>query len=229
MKQSDKRAQMFLMAVLIISLWAILMISAINELGEPEGTKKPDEDIEYILSEIGREINQRLEYYLSRYSHSEMTLSEISSDFNNFSTILEMYAQANFGTTVILDPGLQLSQNSALVGGIDDGSRLFLNITSTIGIELYGTNSVVISELSLGISVTVDVSIDLFRSSTELLIFKHSFAISQPETNATITFSGPASSQSFVSLLNGTFFLPADLTGEDLNVTTSDRIFLSST
>jgi hypothetical protein len=224
----DKRAQMFLMAVLIISLWAILMISAINELGEPEDSKQADEDIEYVLSEIGRESNRRLEYYLSSYSHGEMSLSDIRSDSINFSRTLETYAKANFGVTLILDPDLQLSENSAILGGIDDGDRLFLNITGSFGVELYGTNSIVISELSIGVSVTVDIILDIPGSNTRLQIFKHSFAISRPEINATIRFTGPASGQSFVSYLNGTFSLPADLTGEILNVTTSDRIFLSS-
>ncbi|MFX0116897.1 MAG: hypothetical protein ACFFB3_20280, partial [Candidatus Hodarchaeota archaeon] len=228
MHLSDKRAQMFLMAVLIISLWAILMISAINELGEPEESKRADEDIEYVLSEIGRESNRRLEYYLSRYSNGEMDLTAIRSDSINFSRTLEMYAKTNFGITVILDSDLQLSENSAIPGGIDNGDRLFLNITGSIDVELYGTNSIVISELSIGVSVTVDILVDIPGSSTRLQIFKHSFAISRPETNATIRFTGPASGQSFVSYLNGTFSLPADLRGEILNVTTSDRIFLSS-
>ncbi len=228
MHLSDKRAQMFLMAVLIISLWVILMVGAINELGEPEHAKRADEDIEYVLSEIGRESNRRLEYYLSKYSQGEMSSTEINSDFTNFTRTLELYAQANFGATVqiLTSTALQISENAALPAGISNGDQLFLSISGAVHIQLFGTNSEVQTDLSLAVSVTVEISVQ--NSRTSLLIFKNAFSFNRPETNATMSFTGPFSNQKFVSYLNGTFICPADLSGEDLNVTTFDRILLSS-
>jgi hypothetical protein len=228
MHLSDKRGQMFLMAVLIISLWVILIVGAINELGEPEHAKRANEDIEYVLSEIGRESNRRLEYYLSKYSQGEMNSSVIDSDFRDFSRTLEMYAQANLGATVqiLTSSALQISENAALPAGISNGDQLFLNISGAIYIQLFGTNSEVQTDLSLAVSVTVEISIQ--NSRTSLLIFKNAFSFNRPVTDATMSFTGPFSNQKFNSYLNGTFICPADLSGEDLNVVTSDGILLSS-
>ena len=228
MRLEKKRAQMFLMAVLIISLWAILMISAINELGEAPKIERIDEDMQYVLSEIGRESNRRLEYYLSKYSLGEIMIGEINPDFNNFSQTLETYAQANYGANVQITTltGLTISEDQSLVAGIVDGSRLFLNISGSLSVWLYGTSSEIQTDITIGVSITVDISIQ--DSRTTLQIIRSNYSYNQPIINANISYTGQTAGQQFTSCLNGTFYYPADLSLVDLNVTTANRIYLSS-
>ncbi len=227
MLSNDRRAQMFLMAVLIISLWSILMITAINELGDESITEEAEKDVHYLLSEIGREINYRFEYYLNQYSNDQMNYTEILEDFDNYIIIVEDYALANYGATVqiISTSVLTINEQNSLDSGIGDGDFLFLNITSSFTIFLYGITTEVQTELGVGISVYADIEID--SSSTRLKIFKENFVV-QPVIYANISFTNQTASQFFESYLNGTYYIQEELTAASLNITTSDGIILRS-
>ena len=157
-----------------------------------------------------------------------MNYTEILDDYDDFLLMVENYALSTYGTTVQIVPSsvLTISEHDSLDAGVNDGDFLFLNITSSISIYLFGIKTNIQSHLTINVAIYANFAID--SVSTRLNIFRLSFDIQQPLIYANISFSSQTVGQKFESYLNGSYYYPADLTSNSFNITINNGIVLRS-